>query len=232
MQSAKFTELAAYKVVAAFCMSFSIEIASERSGLSWKTTKALYVDLRERLFHPHFNRWHRLNAHADFESFRFLMEDVVRYFYVLGKCAEKKACHRNYALGNRANRVCRSCPLLENLDPGDVDGAVASLHRVQDFYKMLDWRAENDEIHGQVMMKRTYHHGIHHIAYSQTKFAKSGFPSASDDGYLSVAALFQMMIGSLSRYPLRSQAEPEPWGTPLPVEPIHPEVMRYLFFDQ
>lgn len=230
--NAKFDELTAYVVVAAFCLNLSIEAASKRSRLSWKSTKALYVDLRERLLHAHFNRWHEMNSHTDLESFHSFVAEQVRYFFVVAHCAEQKTCHRNYHLGNRKSRVCRTCPLLKFIDPeDDPDDIVASIHKVQKFYQRLDWRAENEVNHGLAMMKRTYHKIIFDTAYLASKVTDRSFPRADDQGFLSVATLFRTMIGSLARYPLRSTFDTEPPGTPLPSEPIDLEVMKVLFFN-
>ena len=57
-RAAKFDEVTLIRLAFCFCQGVSVAAAAGSVGMSPKSVRALYLDFRQRLTKPKFNRWH------------------------------------------------------------------------------------------------------------------------------------------------------------------------------
>ncbi len=145
-RAAKFDEVTLIRLAFCFCNGVPVRLAAASVNLSTKTARTIYLQFRRRLTHPKFNRWHgayqRLARMPSVDS-----EMLVRTSFIdtLAECGLNETCYRNFRLGNRKSRLCRSCRLPQRFSSADrVNDALGVIDTVQAFYAMLGIRGETD----------------------------------------------------------------------------------------
>lgn len=200
---AKFDEATLMRLVYCFCQGVPLKITARSTGLSVKTVRILYLELRKRLLKPAFNRWHGT-------SNRFLKlpgpeyEAAVRvlYFDTLARCANNESCARNYRLGNRKRRQCRNCPLEEVASEERRADAYTVIDTVHTFYERLGIRGEKGVEATVLFRERLIHTTVVATIQNHSRTLPNGFFDPNEREFLSGGALLDTMLSDLAEEPL------------------------------
>lgn len=193
----KIDEVTFVRLAYCFCQGVPLKIAARSTGLSVKTVRGLYLDLRKRLLAPAFNRWHGTNR-------RFLTlpgpahEAALRaiYFDMLARCAGNETCARNYRLGNRKHRQCRNCPVAEQLSDERRAEAYTVIDTVHDFYERLGMRGEKDMLPTLLFRERLIHTTVVATVQNHSRKLRNGFFDPKERGFLSGGVLMATLIAN------------------------------------
>lgn len=197
---AKFDEATLMRLVYCFCQGVPLKIAARTTGLSVKTVRGVYLDLRKRLLKPAFNRWHGTNR-------RFLKlpgpehEAALRvaYFDMLARCAGNETCARNYRLGNRKSRQCRNCPLAEQASDERRADAYSVIDTVHEFYERLGIRGEKDIPPILLFRERLIHTTVVATVQNHSRTLANGFFDPNERTFLSGGALLDAVLTDLEQ---------------------------------
>lgn len=203
VRNARFDEPTLMRLAYCFCQGIGLEVAARSSGLSRKTIRGIYIDLRKRLLKPAFNRWHGTNR-------RFLKlpgpayEVLVRavYFDTLARCAGNETCARNFRLGNRKRRQCRACPLADTASDERRAEAYTVIDTVHDFYERLGIRGEKDVSPVLLFRERLIHTTVVATVQNHSRTLANGFFDPTDRGFLSGGTLLDVLLTDLADDPL------------------------------
>jgi hypothetical protein len=203
VRNAKFDEATLMRLAYCFCQGIGLELAARSTGLSRKTARGTYLDLRTRLLKPAFNRWHGTNR-------RFLKlpspeyEVLVRaaYFDTLARCAGNEICARNFRLGNRLRRQCRTCPLAGTASDERRSEAYTVIDTVHDFYERLGIRGEKDMPPVLLFRERLIHTTVVATVHNHSRTLANGFFDPVDRGFLSGGTLLDVLLTDLADDPL------------------------------
>ena len=195
----KIDDQALIRLVYAFCQGASIDAAAKSLGLSRKTVRAEYLDLRSRLKKPAFRRWHGHNRalywHVEPEADRLLRWTFID---VLAECYGNETCYRVFRRGNRQERVCRSCPVPPKFRSLEAAGeAVAMVDTIRTFYARLGLR-EPDAGKPRIFGERLIHSSVIAAVHENTKRLPNGLLDPSDQGYLAIGQLLLMLMDDLA----------------------------------
>ena len=192
---AKFDEATLVRLVYFFCNGVPVAIAARNTGLSTKTVRGVYIDLRARLLKPEFSRWHGtsqrlLGLTGPDEEF------AVRTLYLdlLGRCAGNATCARNYRLGNRNKRQCRACPLAAANSDACRPEAYAVIDAVHDFYERLGIRGEKDIPPAILFRERLVHTAVIGTVHANSKKLDNGFIDPNERAFLSGGELLSVLL--------------------------------------
>lgn len=187
------------RLVYYFCNGMPLEAVAKTLGLSRKSVRAHYLDLRARLTKPKFRRWHALyNAFVaipdEKEERRLkgtLMELMAGCYY--------SRCYGNYASGNRKNRICRRCPLSQAFSKaGHLDSAIEGIDAVSAFYRQLGLRGDVAPDKQTVFLERFVHASIVACLRETAKKQPGGLLDPKDDGYQGMGTLLVMVMDDLA----------------------------------
>jgi len=185
-----------------FAQGIPLDDTARAVGLTRKSVRDEFVQLRELLVRPQFNRWHQTNRAlvmiADPEQ-----EALVRatFFDVIGECFLNDTCYRNFRLGNRKARLCRACPVPGKFrEERDIAAAVAAVDAVRVFYEQLGWRGERDEDPYRIFRRRFIHTNVVSTALSNSRKFGNGIADPADTGFLSVRSLAEKLIDEAVRH--------------------------------
>lgn len=200
---AKYDEATFVRLVYFFCNGVPIKIAARNTALSAKTVRSVYIDLRKRLLEPAFNRWHGTSQRllaltAPDEEF------AARTLYLdaLARCAGNESCARNYRLGNRKKRQCRTCPLAAANSDEPRAEAYAVIDAVHDFYERLGIRGEKDIPPAILFRERLIHTAVIGTVHANSRRLQSGFFDPSEETFTSGGPLLRLFFANLTA-PLR-----------------------------
>lgn len=195
----KIDDQALIRFVYGFCQGASIAAVAGSLGLSRKTVRAEYLDLRGRLGKPAFRRWHghdrALYWHVEPDTDRLLRWTFID---VLAECYGNETCYRVFHRGNRKERVCQSCPVLPRFrSPEATAAAVAMVDAVRTFYARLGLREPNASL-PRIFGERLIHTSVVAAVRENTKRLPNGLPDPSDQGYLAVGQLLVLLMDDLA----------------------------------
>ncbi len=203
-RGAKLDETTLIRVAFSFCHGLSIAVTAKATGLSEKTVRSLFLDLRRRLTRPRFNRWH--NAYLRLAGLPSVeQEALVRTSFVdtLADCAFNETCRRNYRLGNRKRRLCRACPLPGRFSSAEkVDEALNTIDAVHDFYERIGIRGEKATDPLVLFRLRLLHTTTVATALASTRHSAGQLASPTDRTFLSVGTLLTMLLDDLAEEPI------------------------------
>lgn len=193
---AKFDEPTYLRLVYCFCNGVPVAIASRSTGLSAKTVRGLYIELRGRLLEPAFNRWHGTNRRLINLPTRE-WEEVLRagYFDLLARCANNQTCARNWRLGNRKARQCRSCPLGGVWADEQHAEAYTIIDTVHRFYEALGIRGEKGTSPVMLFRERLIHATVVATAQNHSQKLANGFFDPKERKFKSGGSLLSMLAG-------------------------------------
>ncbi|BBK29660.1 hypothetical protein EDC65_0055 [Stella humosa] len=200
---AKFDEMTLMRLVYCFCQGLGVQLAARSTGLTAKTVRGVYIALRKRLLKPAFNRWHGTNRaviRTPMPEFEPLLRAV--YFDRLGRCAGNETCARNYRLGNRKRRECRSCPLVDALPPEGRAEAYVVIDAVHAFYEAIGIRGEKDI--GPIMLfrERLIHRTVVGTVQNHSRKRENGLFDPNEREFLSGGTLLDLLLRDLAEDPL------------------------------
>ncbi|NQW11392.1 MAG: hypothetical protein HQ481_16120 [Alphaproteobacteria bacterium] len=193
---AKLGEAATIRLIYSFCAGVSVDAAAKAAGISSKTVRGQYIALRGLLTQPAFNRWHGLKRAlldvADPE-----VEALIKtaFLDVLADCYFNAGCYRNYQLGNRKARLCRSCSVPGKFaSPESAGAAIAVIDEVRSFYARLGIRGENQADPLRLFRARLIHTAAITTARAHSRQLANGLPDPSDMGDLAVGSLVDRLL--------------------------------------
>lgn len=192
------------RLVGSFCLGRSVRNAARTAGLTERSTRAIYLELRGRLLKPQFNKWHR--AHQRLARVQSPdVEDAMRdaFFDSLSQCFENAACYRNFTAGNRKTRLCRSCPLPGRLSGADkVQDALALVDAVRELYRHLGITAEHGVDRVTLFRARLIHTATLMSVAEDTRRTAAGKFDPKHRSFLSYRTLFDALLADLIDDPL------------------------------
>lgn len=191
---AKFDEATLVRLVYCFCQGVPLKIAARSTGLSIKTVRGLYLDLRKRLLKPAFNRWHgTANRFLKLPGPEYEVALRVAYFDMLARCAGNETCARNYRLGNRKRRQCRNCPLAEVVSDERRVDAYTVIDTVHEFYERLGIRGEKGIPPMLLFRERLIHTTVVATVQNHSRKLENGFFDPNERRFLSGGELLHMV---------------------------------------
>ncbi len=195
---AKFDEVTLIRVAYCFCQGIPVKVAARSTGLSAKTVRGLYLDLRARLLKPAFNRWHGTN--------RMLTgigvpehEGIIRmeFFETMAACGMNETCRRNFVLGNRKARQCRSCPLARAYpDEARCAEAYAVIDAVHTFYEALGIRGEKGRLPVLLFRERLIHTTVIGSVGAESLTRDKGAIHSRNSSFLAMETLLKKLLFS------------------------------------
>ncbi|WP_316356892.1 hypothetical protein [Devosia sp.] len=189
-----------------FVNGITLAQTAEATGLSRKTVKLVFIDLRSRLKKPAFNPWHQSND--PWPEQRKAQGDASDHFWLsvsLATC-DSSRCRRNFQLKNVARRKCRGC-VLNDRSPGAIEHYLSLIDRTHDFYEQLGWR--NDTDHPNIVARfelRAAHFLTVWAVASHSRRLSNDLCDPADLGFLSGGSLFVRFHEELIANPLSHTA--------------------------
>lgn len=196
-------------VVRGFCLGLSVKGAAKASSLSEKSVREMYLDLRQRLLKPLFNKWHHAFQHLVRVQSEDIEEAIRDAFYdTLSQCYFDPSCYRNFAAGNRKVRLCRSCPLPGRLSSeARVAEALSLIDAVRSLYQRLGITAEHGIDRVTLFKLRLIHTATLIVVATETRRLPSGAYDPEHRAFRSYRTLFDALLADLIDDPAPS---PEP----------------------
>lgn len=187
---ARYDDATFIRLVYFFCNGLPVRLTAKLTGLTPKTVRGVYLELRARLLEPQFNRWHATNGRlVDLPEVGG--EAIIRagFFFVLAQCANNETCARNWRLGNRKKRQCRSCPLADVYRDNDRAAAHTVIDTVHQFYERIGIRGEKEGNSVLLFRERLVHMTVVATARANSVIMANGLASPKDRGFLSASTL-------------------------------------------
>lgn len=200
---AKYDEATLVRLVYFFCNGVPVAIAARNTGLSAKTVRGVYLALRKRLLEPAFNRWHGTNVKPlTLPGPEYEVMLRAAYFDALTQCAGNETCARNYRLGNRKQRQCRTCPLATVFSDKRRADAYRLIDTVHDFYERLGIRGEKDKPPVMLFRERIIHTSVVGTVHANSRKLANGFFDPNERAFLSGGMLLDSLLTDLSGAPM------------------------------
>eukprot|EP00752_Nemacystus_decipiens_P000231 g231.t1 len=195
-KAAKLSEAQSVQLAYGFCAGISVKAIAASSGVTTKTARAEYIALRPLLLRPAFNKWHGLKRAlltvSDSET-----EALIKASFIdeLAACHLNTTCYRNFRLGNRKARQCRTCPLEGKFAAREsTAAAIGVADEVTRFYARLGIRGESKADPLRLFRQRLAHTTAVTWALAHSKRLPTGLPSPVDDGEYSVGQLLDRLL--------------------------------------
>ena len=195
----KIDDVTIIRLVHAFCHGLSIRAAANAGGVSLKTARKYYIELRERLRKPQFRKWHRINITLpNLPSPEADWIVKATFFDVLGECYANKTCYRNFKAGNRKNRICRRCPVPAKFTEGSrAMEAVDLIDAVRRFYETMGIRSEAGRDQVSLFRIRLIHTLTITTAKENSTALDDGLMDPLQKTFLSFGTLLDTMLEEL-----------------------------------
>tara|TARA_R110002096_G_scaffold29473_1_gene88634 strand:- start:330 stop:971 length:642 start_codon:yes stop_codon:yes gene_type:complete len=179
-----------------FCHGLSLDVVAASTGISKKTVRAFYLDLRAKLDAPKYSRWHNMNmVLPDFEDIEQEILIKSTFFDLLAECHFHKSCFRNYELGNRKTRICSKCPLAHKFtDQKTFELAIATSDEVRAFYRTLKIRGEKATDPVRLFRLRLIHTTTINTVRQNSKQSDNGLFDPLETTFLSFGTLLNLML--------------------------------------
>ncbi|MFC3229153.1 hypothetical protein ACFOGJ_18045 [Marinibaculum pumilum] len=193
---AKLSEEETIRLIYCFAAGISVAAAASSSGHSAKTVRGYYISLRSLLVLPAFNRWHGLKSTlvkvVDPQTEAIMKAS---FLDVLADCYFNRACYRNYTLGNRKTRLCRSCPMPARFKTrASADDAVAMIDEVHALYRRLGIYGEKQADALALFRERLIHTSTVAAVRAASRSLPNGLPDPSDNGEHSIGTLIDRLL--------------------------------------
>ena len=110
----KIGDLEAGLMIRGFVLGCPIRTCAEGTGVSERTVRETYRDLRARLLRPAFRRWGPRDVL--FGDLKEAERHEDRWRDLLARiagCMARSRCWNDFVSGKRSSRNCRSCPILD-----------------------------------------------------------------------------------------------------------------------
>ena len=201
-RDAKVDEGALIRIAFGFCTGAPLPSLAQRADVSVKTARAIVLRLRGRLAQPKFNRWHAAYQKlpkATSPDEEYLAREA--FFDTLGACYANTTCFRNFSLGNRVSRLCRSCPLAQSFHGERLREALDVVDAVHAFYSRMGLRGEAIAGGSQVFYLRLIHTTTVATALASSLSADGRLDRPRDidnAGFLSVWTLLDALLEDLA----------------------------------
>ena len=196
---AKFDDGTLIRLCWGFGQGISIRAMAGSQGLSAKTVRAVYLDLRQRLKQPAFRRWHGLHRalihHVEPET-----DALIRtaFIDVLAGCYGNDTCYRVFRRGNRETRLCAACPIPRAFSTAqNAQDAVELVDQVRGLYTRLGIR-EPDADPLQRFRERLIHGAVVYGVHANSRRLPNGLLDPSDMGYLAIGTLMDLLLSDLA----------------------------------
>ncbi|MCI5045059.1 MAG: hypothetical protein MRY72_10210 [Aquisalinus sp.] len=188
-----------------FACGAPIEDTANVAGVSLRTTRDTFRQLRPRLLRPAFSRWHPDDKTFIGQAAKDQHDanwQVLRA--ALGQCHDNKTCWRNYRDSKRVTRLCRSCPISAAYDDAEfIDNAIRIVDHVRAFYSHLGWSTEHDQTNpSQLIYERLIHANVIRKAQEATRKVSEGHFDFEDDSDMSVRTMYGALVADLIAEPL------------------------------
>ena len=199
-RSAKLSEAQLMRIVYGFAAGISIKALATANGISQKSVRQVYMELRPMLLRPRFGRWHNLRLSftnvSDPQAEALIKTALIDE---LALCFFNRTCFRNFSLGNRRQRICRACPLTSKFtEPEIVRDAIALLDQVRAFYERLGIRAQARGDHLTTLREMIAHTAAAATIRDASKSLPTGLPDPFDTGDLAMGDLLSRMMDELT----------------------------------
>ncbi|MEO1043198.1 MAG: hypothetical protein AAFX52_13000 [Pseudomonadota bacterium] len=190
-------------MVEGFCLQEPIPDCAKRVGVSTKTVRATYHDLRARLIRPAFARWHpvgELNVDLSVQAAKDRL--AKRQYLLLGRCFDHPTCWNNFVSGKRKTRQCRKCPLLPSFGLEETLRLLMIADSVRIFYSDMRWGRERGADQAGLMELRVLHNHVLITALHETPLNKDGTFNVESEEPLALGTLLLELIDHLEDHPL------------------------------
>jgi len=191
-------------IVRCFAYGISVALAAQKAGMSVKSVRNIYLQLRERLLQDSFAIWHKANRRLLNIASKNI-EDAIRagFFDTLAQCYFNSNCFRNFRDGKRQKRLCRKCPLPKQFDSSeDASAAVEFIDAIREFYKRLNIGTESNLPPAELFRRRAIHTATIATAARSSRRTKAGGFDYKDRTPLSFRSLLEALIADLAENPL------------------------------
>ena len=184
-------------VVRGFCYGVSVPLAAKQTGLTPKSIRATYLQLREHLLRSEFAPWHRANRVLVTITSKDIQEALREsLFDELSACHANKTCWRNFKTGHRKNRLCRPCPLKTQFtDELRLEEALHFSDTIRAFYAQIGIGHESKFTAIERFKRRAIHTATITAASQATRRGKTGVYDYTDPAPLAFKTLLQTMLG-------------------------------------
>lgn len=197
---------ATLRLVFEFCQSTPVKYAAINAGTSERTARQTYLELRERLLRPAFNRWHRNNAYRPAAGAAKSHGARVALLTAKGECLANATCVRNHRAGNRKSRECLSCPISTLVSSKKLRSRhLAHIDLIHSFYEALGIRGERHLSAFDRFHLRETHFIVFLVAHANTRRVPSGYMDTNQETFLSAGTLLKTMLSELLERPLGSE---------------------------
>ena len=212
---AKFDDGTLIRLCWGFGQGISVQAMAGSQGLSAKTVRAVYLDLRGRLKKPAFRRWHGLHRalihHVEPETDALMRATFID---VLAECHGNDTCYQVFRRGNRKSRLCAGCPIPRALSTiENAEDAVELVDQVRRLYARLGIREPNaDPL--QRFRERLIHGAVVYGVCANSRRLPNGLLNPSDMGYLAIGTLMDLLLSDMVAERDDRIAGPSPDETP------------------
>ena len=187
------------RLVYFFCNGIGVKALAAALRLSRKSVRAHYLDLRSRLRKPKFARWHALHTAlpriGDPQRERLVKGGLIE---AMAACSTS-GCAENHASGNRANRLCRSCPLSHAFPTArGLADALGAVDAVTALYRRLGIREDCDGGRMDQFLERLIHASTLASVRANSRRLPSGLLDPKDSAHLGVGTLLAMLMDDLA----------------------------------
>lgn len=187
------------RLVYYFCNGISTKAAAKALGLSRKSVRAHYLDLRARLRKSKFRRWH--HVYTALPNVSDLQADQTfrgAFLEALAVCHDSR-CRANYAKGNRASRFCRRCPLPHAFSSSaSAQEAVGIVDAIYRFYYRLGIREDDTDDKLGNFFECFLHTSVIATLRETSKRIPNGLFDPSDMDFHGLGTLMVMLLDDLA----------------------------------
>lgn len=194
----KFGNQTFYSLAYYFCAGVPLKDAASATGLTPKTVRAVFLDFRKKLLRPEFRRWHYTASLQKPSSGDPAGElgPKIGYYDFLAQCAFNETCIRNYRLGNRKSRECRSCPLRPYATDEQLAYQFNMFEAIRMFYEQVGIRGEKEKLLGLLLKERMIHTFVVNVSIANSKKLPNGLCAPLDKGFRSCGTLVSLLMST------------------------------------
>ena len=191
-----------------FCLNASVKHTARKTGLSEKTVRNLYADLRALLTDPRYRKWHNYDLESVF-AFPGGDKIVAGIWACFGACYFHDECFRNYRYGKRKARQCAVCPVRQAdelapfLTPELVESMLDLIETTRALYQVLLGRSKEDVAdQGAAFRLRAYHATIVLTAHRASHTIVDGAvrPDMGREGPQTLQTLWRTMLEHIAEH--------------------------------
>lgn len=195
----KIDDTALIRLVYYFCNGVSPKAVADTLGLSRKSVRTHYLDLRTRLCKPTFRRWVSVYSTLPTVSDPHQETELRGAFLGALSACHYSGCFANYAKGNRVKRICRHCPLSQAFgNEAKTSQAVDAIDGIRALYKRLGIRGEPAGNKQSEFLERFIHASVIASVRQNSKRLPNGLLNPADTEFQAVGTLVAMLMDDLA----------------------------------